>query len=168
MFLAFENYFLIKTESYPDGTYLDRKDVYLNENSANTQLQISDAKFSYDNELLVLATKDNQMLYYHSSTCHIHALSKIHEYDMNLDEYGASVMVNINWGSKSTQFHGTGMRDHRNIVEESIPLSVWDDRQCCIEWRHDDNFFAINIVSPKGFFIDFIEFDFYFPFFYRC
>lgn len=137
MFVAFKRKVLFKTE-----TDLDIFNIEL-DNNEKCESEISDAKFSYDNELLVLATKDNKMLFYHS-------FIKKHEYDMNLDEYGASVMVNVNWGSKSTQFHGTGMRDHRNIVEESIPLSAWDDRQCCIEWRHDDNFFAINTISQQG------------------
>ena len=72
---------------------------------------LHDGKFSHDQELLAIVTKNKKML----------LLNKIMieqtKYDMNQDDYGTNEMVNVNWGSKSTQFHGEGMRDKRVVKE---------------------------------------------------
>lgn len=79
--------------------------------SIDVPSSISDAKFSNDQELLAITCTNNEML----------LLNKIlvvkSRYDMNLEEYGANEMVNVNWGSKETQFHGPGMRDKRIVKE---------------------------------------------------
>lgn len=46
--------------------------------------------------------------------------------DMNKDDYGTNELVNVNWGSKSTQFHGEGMRDKR-VVKEVCSFGVFID-----------------------------------------
>ena len=86
--------------------------------SINTPTTIDDAKFSHDQELFAISTKNNQMLLFNK----IMILQA--SYDMNKDDYGTNELVNVNWGSKSTQFHGKGMRDQRAIKEVCLFFSV--------------------------------------------
>ncbi len=81
---------------------------------------IDSAKFSHDQELLSLSTRNNQMFLFNKvmvlqTSC-----------DMNKDDYGTNELVNVNWGSKSTQFHGEGMRDKR-VVKEVCLFVVFID-----------------------------------------
>ena len=116
---------------------------------------IDGAKFSYDQELLVVNTSKNVMLLFNK------LLVLKSRYDLNVDEYGANEMININWGSKETQFHGQGMRDHRhrNIVDEQQQTinPLIDDRKCFIDWKHDDYHYTINFFSPKGFYTSYLS-----------
>ncbi|OTF80521.1 hypothetical protein BLA29_003869 [Euroglyphus maynei] len=105
---------------------------------------IDGAKFSHDQELLVIITRNNVMLLYNK------LLALKRRYDLNVEEYGASEMINVNWGSKATQFHGQGMRDHRIVEQQTVTLTEWDDHKCFIDWKHDDYHYTINFVSPKG------------------
>lgn len=75
---------------------------------------IDTAKFSHDQELFSLSTRNNQMLLFNK----IMLLQT--SYDMNKDDYGINELINVNWGSKSTQFHGEGMRDKRVVKEVFI------------------------------------------------
>lgn len=106
---------------------------------------LHDGKFSHDQELLAIVTKNKKML----------LLNKIMieqtKYDMNQDDYGTNEMVNVNWGSKSTQFHGEGMRDKRVVKEDFFQLCKWDNLKCYLDWRGDDNHFVVNFVTIKGF-----------------
>lgn len=72
---------------------------------------IETAKFSADQELLAVLSKRKDLMLYNKLM-----LLKC-QYDLNQEEYGASEMVNVNWGSKQTQFHGEGMRDKRVLKE---------------------------------------------------
>lgn len=81
------------------------------EHSIEVPSLIDDAKFSHDQELFALSTRDNHMLLFNK----IMILQA--SYNMDNDEYGDQQLVNVNWGSKSTQFHGEGMRDKRVIKE---------------------------------------------------
>lgn len=69
------------------------------------------ALFSNDQELLVVTTSNNEMLQFNK----FWTLET--SYDMNSEEYGHAEMINVNWGSKSTQFHGEGMRDKRVVKQ---------------------------------------------------
>nr|XP_027195377.1 elongator complex protein 1-like isoform X2 [Dermatophagoides pteronyssinus] len=144
LFILFTNGLIINYDTVND--LLTKKSL---DSIDDTTGNIDDAKFSYDQELLVVNTSKNVMLLFNK----LWVLKS--RYDLNVDEYGANEMININWGSKETQFHGQGMRDHRhrNIVDEqqTIPLIELDDRKCFIDWKHDDYHYTINFLSPKGY-----------------
>lgn len=142
LFILFTNGLIITYDTVNDSLHnhsldsIDHNDV------------IDDAQFSHDQELLVINTHNNLMLLYNK------LLVLKRRYDLNIDEYGANEMINVNWGSKATQFHGQGMRDHRMVVEQqsktTVPLTEWDDHKCFIDWKHDDDYYTINFLSSKG------------------
>lgn len=67
---------------------------------------IEHVKYSHDQELLTMVA--DRRMYLFNKLFLLKA-----EYNLLLDEYGAGEQVNVNWGSKETQFHGQGMRDKR-------------------------------------------------------
>ena len=81
------------------------------EHSISVPSLIDDAKFSHDQELFAVSTRDNQLFLFNK----IMVLQT--SYDMNKVDYGTNELINVNWGSKSTQFHGEGMRDKRTLKE---------------------------------------------------
>ena len=88
------------------------KELNVQSKTLDVPSAIDDARFSHDQELLAITTCDNQMMLMNKRGMVVQA-----SYDMNQADYGTNEMVNVNWGSKSTQFHGEGMRDKRNIKE---------------------------------------------------
>lgn len=59
--------------------------------------------------------------------------------------------VNVGWGSKSTQFHGSAGKTAAATVPSSIlEASPDDDGMPRISWRGDGTFFAVSALSPDG------------------
>lgn len=66
---------------------------------------------------------------------------------------GIDAQVNINWGSKSTQFHGSlGKVAAAAANQPAIPSgsSPDDDGRVRISWRGDAAFFALSTLDPYG------------------
>lgn len=61
--------------------------------------------------------------------------------------------VNVNWGSKSTQFHGSlGKAAAAAANQSATPpgSSPDDDGRARISWRGDAAFFALSTLDPYG------------------
>lgn len=72
--------------------------------------EISDARFSHDQEWLVVVTRNTKNMYLFSKLLVLKC-----KHSIDTDEYGTDEMISVHWGSKSTQFHGPGQRDSRSV-----------------------------------------------------
>ncbi|OAA77798.1 iki3 [Akanthomyces lecanii RCEF 1005] len=106
---------------------------------------ISAARWSPDEELLVIVTKTDNAIFMGSS------LDPVAEVAMTADDLRASKHVSVGWGKKETQFQGRGAKALRDPtipekVDEGIP-SQHETGATTISWRGDGSFVAINSVQ---------------------
>jgi elongator complex protein 1 len=69
---------------------------------------LQSVSFSYDQELIVLLTQNNCLILMTK------LFDVLTEKDLKTEDFGINKAVTVNWGSKSTQFHGEGKRDFRD------------------------------------------------------
>lgn len=106
---------------------------------------IEGASWSPDQELIILVRKDKTFLVLNRFW------DEVAVRELNPNDFGAGSHVNVGWGSKSTQFHGSegkAARDASKVVSPSI--FEWDDRSTTITWRRDGQMFAISSVEDDG------------------
>lgn len=72
--------------------------------------------FSLDQELIVLLTQKSSLILMNK------LFDILAKRDLNTDEFGVNKAVSLNWGAKSTQFHGEGKRDMRSDEQVFIYL----------------------------------------------
>lgn len=103
---------------------------------------IQAVSWSPDQELVVLVCKDNDIFLLLDRFW-----NEIGRKELNPTEFGACSQVNVGWGSKATQFHGSEGKEGRE-GKRTISQSVfeWDDRVAKITWRRDGQMFAISSV----------------------
>lgn len=69
---------------------------------------------------------------------------------LNPSETGSCQFVNVGWGSKATQFHGSEGKAAAKIVApckgSKLPS---DDGRVIISWRRDGSFFATSSIDPE-------------------
>ncbi|KAK3610232.1 hypothetical protein CHS0354_022286 [Potamilus streckersoni] len=64
-------------------------------------------------------------------------------------EFGEAELVQLGWGKKETQFHGSeGKSAAHKRTEDVKPAFPWDDKQPRITWRGDGQYFAVSSISP--------------------
>ncbi|KAK3946392.1 IKI3 family-domain-containing protein [Diplogelasinospora grovesii] len=105
------------------------------------------ARWSPDQELLVIVTSDNKVFFMSRN------FDVITETTMTAEDLGASKHVSVGWGKKETQFQGKGAKA-KALRDPTIPekvdvgaLSAKDDGRCTISWRGDGAYVAINSVQ---------------------
>lgn len=108
---------------------------------------IAAARWSPDEELLVIATGDAKVVFM-SRTFDV-----ITEIGLSPDDLKLSKHVSVGWGKKETQFQGKGakakaLRDPTipEKVDEGTP-SPNDDGRCSISWRGDGAYVAVNFLQ---------------------
>lgn len=109
---------------------------------------ISAARWSPDEELLVLVTKSSNAIFMGSS------LDPVAEVAMTADDLQASKHVSVGWGKKETQFQGRGAKALRDPtipekVDEGVP-SQHENGATTISWRGDGSYVAINSVQQDA------------------
>jgi elongator complex protein 1 len=109
---------------------------------------ITAARWSPDEELLLITTKANTVLYMSR------AFDGITEASMTAEDLKASKHVSVGWGKKETQFQGKGAKA-KALRDPTIPervdeglLSSRDDGRETISWRGDGAYVAINSTQP--------------------
>lgn len=110
---------------------------------------ISAAKWSPDEELLIIATKVDTLLF---MTREFEGTASI---DLRPEDLQVSSHVDVGWGKKATQFLGPGARA-KGLKDPTVPdkvdegtLSEFDDlkgMKVSISWRGDGEFVAVNSV----------------------
>jgi elongator complex protein 1 len=108
---------------------------------------IAAARWSPDEELLVIATGDAKVVFMSRS------FDVIAEVSLSAEDLKLSKHVSVGWGKKETQFQGRGakaraLRDPTipEKVDEGTP-SANDDGRCTISWRGDGAFVAVNYLQ---------------------
>jgi elongator complex protein 1 len=106
---------------------------------------ISAARWSPDEELLVITTKDNNVVFMGRT------FDPIADVAMTVKDLEASKHVSVGWGKKETQFQGKGAKALRDPtipekVDEGV-LSARDDGTTTISWRGDGAYVAVNAIE---------------------
>lgn len=108
---------------------------------------IAAARWSPDEELLVIATGDAKLVFMSRS------FDVIAEVSLSPDDLKLSKHVSVGWGKKETQFQGRGAKA-KALRDPTIPekvdegtLSSSDDRRCSISWRGDGAYVAVNYLQ---------------------
>ena len=105
-------------------------------------------QLSPDQQILVAATKTKVLL-----------LSTNNEYEpiaetvLDTNDFGEQEFVNVGWGSKTTQFHGSVGKKaalEPSAVVPSKTRSDDDDARTRIVWRDDGDLFAVSFISSSN------------------
>lgn len=108
------------------------------------------ASFSPDFSLLVIITPYPPTLHLMSLTSFTLILST----PLSTDYRGAAPPINVGWGSKATQFHGSlgkGAAQAQSDTEHGCTSSPDDDTFPRVSWRGDAQFFAVSdLEGPDG------------------
>ncbi|KAK4214482.1 IKI3 family-domain-containing protein [Rhypophila decipiens] len=105
------------------------------------------ARWSPDEELLVIATGDAKVIFMSRS------FDVITETVLTEDDLKMSKHVSVGWGKKETQFQGKGAKA-KALRDPTIPEKVdegrpspCDDGRCTISWRGDGAYVAVNLLQ---------------------
>lgn len=111
---------------------------------------ITSARWSPDEELLLIATKDGNVVFMSRS------FDGIAEAAMTSADLESSKHVSVGWGKKETQFQGRGAKA-KALRDPTIPdkidqgtLSPNDDGRTVVSWRGDGAYVAINTVEAAS------------------
>ncbi|WVQ93259.1 hypothetical protein IAU59_000325 [Kwoniella sp. CBS 9459] len=104
---------------------------------------IKAAAWSPDDEQIVLVTGEDNLV------CMTRHFDVIHEEPLRSDEFGEDKFINVGWGSKTTQFHGSlGKAAAKAPINTSTSLSHPTDTGLPqITFRGDASFFAISSLD---------------------
>lgn len=125
-------------------------DLYEKEVTKYLDLGIKIETFSWspDHLVFVLLTGDSLILM-------TRTFYKITEKSLYPDEFGESKPINVGWGSKETQFHGSEGKDAAKVKKiEPKRALAYDDGHPRISWRsqEDKYYFVTSSLHPnKGF-----------------
>ncbi|KAF9415343.1 hypothetical protein BGZ94_000121 [Podila epigama] len=99
---------------------------------------ISCMAWSPDEELVVMVTGEGSIL---EMTKDFDVIS---ETPINVDDKGEEISVNVGWGKKETQFHGTEGKQaaQRKVDTSTHTYSPDDDAQHRLSWRGDGTYFC--------------------------
>ncbi|PBK88520.1 pol II transcription elongation factor [Armillaria gallica] len=101
------------------------------------------ASWSPDDSSLVLVTGDNKLILM-TSTFDVLSETSLHPSD-----FGEDAPINVGWGSKQTQFHGSvGKSAAQAPANVNLGISPDDDMLPRISWRGDGAFFCVSSLSP--------------------
>ncbi|KUI57695.1 Elongator complex protein 1 [Cytospora mali] len=111
---------------------------------------ITAARWSPDEELLLITTKDDVVVFMSRS------FDGIAEATMTSADLSASKHVSVGWGKKETQFQGKGAKA-KGLRDPTIPekidegnLSPNDDGRTSVSWRGDGAYVAINTTDSAS------------------
>lgn len=106
---------------------------------------IAAARWSPDEELLAIVTKENNVIFMGST------FDPVAEVPMTAEDLKASKHVSVGWGKRETQFEGRGAKALRDptipLKVDSGVLSSNDDGATTISWRGDGAYVAINAIE---------------------
>ncbi|KAJ3326607.1 hypothetical protein HDU76_012780, partial [Blyttiomyces sp. JEL0837] len=103
-------------------------------------------EWSPERELVVLITGENNVLVMTKD------FDTIAEVPAITEEFGEGQFVNVGWGKKETQFHGSLGKQAAQAkpVEVVASISPDDDRLPRISWRGDGNYFVCSLIDPRN------------------
>ena len=105
---------------------------------------ISGSSWSPDEELLSLVTATNNLVVMTSQ------FDIITETSLNEDDFGAQQFINVGWGKKETQFHGSLGKEaakQKASNGEQDGICSWDDKKARVSWRGDGQLFSVSHIT---------------------
>ncbi|KAA0192735.1 hypothetical protein HAZT_HAZT001903 [Hyalella azteca] len=102
--------------------------------------------WSPDEELLVIVTGSKTVTILNSE------FLPVGEFTLDQESFGKEALVNVGWGKKETQFHGTAGKEAAKVaVNTSVSrgLAVYDDGRPRVSWRGDGKMFVISYVDER-------------------
>lgn len=106
---------------------------------------IKAAAWSPDEEQLVLITGEDNLV------CMTRNFDTLHEEPLRSDEFGEDAFINVGWGSKTTQFHGSLGKAAAKApaAPAGLPRAHKTDSGLpSISFRGDAAFFAVSSLDP--------------------
>jgi elongator complex protein 1 len=105
-------------------------------------------QLSPDQQVLVAATNTKVLLLSSNND-----YEPIAETQLDTTDFGEQEFVNVGWGSKTTQFHGSAGK--KAALESTVAAPVKmrsdaDDARSRIAWRDDGDLFAVSFVSSSN------------------
>lgn len=108
---------------------------------------IKSMAWSHDQEVVAFVTGANLLVVMNSS------YDPLNETRLDDDHFGDEQFINVGWGKKETQFHGTEGKVAAKMRTDTV-LTVDDvgslDPRVSIVWRGDDEYFAVSFVGQNG------------------
>ncbi|KAK3728978.1 hypothetical protein QZH41_008724, partial [Actinostola sp. cb2023] len=107
---------------------------------------ISCMSWSPDHELVVFSTGANTLIMMTRD------FDPISEFPIHSSESGEEKPVNVGWGKRETQFHGSAGKPTAETLKPVVvnPVFDWDDKQSRISWRGDGQFFVVSAIEPDS------------------
>jgi len=104
------------------------------------------AQWSPDMELLVLTTGTGTFVLMTRD------FDPLCEFNLHTEDLGEAAQVNVGWGKKETQFHGSvGKEAAKQKNEKNISSKLeWDSGTTKITWRGDGQMFAISSINTSN------------------
>lgn len=102
--------------------------------------------WSHDQEVIATVTKDYKLIVLNV------VYDPIAETNLLDDAFGEGQFINVGWGKKETQFHGTEGKAAAQKKQEEISVDNVNelDESVSIVWRGDDEYFAVSYVGSAG------------------
>lgn len=102
--------------------------------------------WSHDQEVVAFVTQANSLVVMNSGYDPIAEVSLLDE------SFGEEAFINVGWGKKETQFHGTEGKQAAHKKADEIPIEDLSalDQRTSIVWRGDDEYFAVSFVGRDG------------------
>ncbi|KAH7928721.1 IkappaB kinase complex, IKAP component [Leucogyrophana mollusca] len=102
------------------------------------------AEWSPDDSYLTLITGEGNLILMTST------FDVLSEAPLETSDFGEDTPINVGWGSKETQFHGSIGRAHLKAGTSSIPLEdAVDDGLPRVSWRGDGAYFVVSSLSSS-------------------
>lgn len=102
------------------------------------------AQWSPDHELLVLTTGNDTFVLMTKD------FDAICEHNQHSQEFGEAMPVNVGWGKKETQFHGSEGKEAAQQKENKVSqILSSDDKRTEVSWRGDGQYFCISSVNTN-------------------
>lgn len=102
--------------------------------------------WSHDQEVVAFVTGANLLVVMNSS------YDPVAEINLLDDNFGDEAFINVGWGKKETQFHGTEGKQAAKKKPDEIAVEDVKalDQKVSIVWRGDDEYFAVSFVGANG------------------
>lgn len=102
--------------------------------------------WSHDQEVVAFVTQANSLVVMNSG------YDPIAEMNLLEEGFGEEAFINVGWGKKETQFHGTEGKQAAYKKPEEIPVEEAStcDQRVSIVWRGDDEYFCVSFVGNAG------------------
>lgn len=138
---------VIKEDGEAKIYHLDRLSIDTNDDAFEIcPGGIKAVSWSHDQEVIAVVTHDYKLIVMNI------VYEPIAESNLLDEQFGDGEFINVGWGKKETQFHGTEGKAaaHKKPDEISVENANESDQSVSIVWRGDDELFAVSYVTNTG------------------